>query len=95
MIDDESNHAISNLNGDEKDLTDTSEIMNDASEMLNDTRTEDLSKTSSAIDVSSTNEEDDPGKQFLNDSPLRQPILTARFFLFIFKQTSMPTHTIW
>lgn len=64
-VNDESNHGISNAADDDdahKELS--SKDLNDSSTTLNETGFEDVTKAS-AIDASSTNEDDDSGNYFL------------------------------
>lgn len=70
----ESSHAISNgdPNKDELDGKD----LDGSSAILNDTSSDDATKTMSAIDASSTNEEDDSGN-FRNSKKKLQPIYEA------------------
>lgn len=59
-VNDESNHAISTVDT-TKELDDGKDL-DGSNTMLNDTSTEDVTKAMSAIDASSTNEDEDSGR---------------------------------
>lgn len=77
-VNDESNHAISTIDS-TKDLDEVKDL-NGSNTMLNDTSTEDVTKAMSAIDASSTNEDEDSGKSKIENRILNTFFYQEQFF---------------
>lgn len=61
-VNDESNHAISNTDDTRKESTNGKDSDDGLNAMLNESSPDEITKMPSAIDASSTNEDDDSGK---------------------------------